>query len=388
MINIPSHLLQVPVAPQMNMADALRQQVGSLSQYVQQQQAKQQMFQQMIDKARIEQRMKQADPMNRVIRIAQVADARNKAYEAGADTTQFDSMLKALLGGQTNVTPQSNQPQQVNVPTSNSINLPIKPNLGGQSTVRPKMTISDNTSLNNFRKFQPSQEDTGQAKFIPKGLDQFGRVTGYERDPVEENWKKTSAKNKQTLWESYQGVEGLLQNTVSVWKAASQELQDNGIPKGLTSKMMTNVADIFELQGYPNAKAYAGQVIETAMSLSKIITGGSRIIRSVINQLIKTLPTMTGIEEDMEAKVGQSLRNSFTRAIGRALTKEEQTYIDNRLDNVLSVRPAAGRVSAPSFKVFQVNGEDYKIPIDKVLDFINDPEFKSAEIYDITGQVK
>lgn len=203
---------------------------------------------------------------------------------------------------------------------------------------------------------------------------------------IETNWKKTVTKNKKTAWENFNQTHALLKNTMAQFKAARVEMKARGVPEGLATKAMGGVAKTLELQGYPQTKAYEGQVIETAMSLSKIITGGARIIRSVINQLIKTLPQATGIQKDADAKIAQSFRNAFTKSHGKPLTKAETAFMDKQVAELLAT-PAAtipgGVAPVDKTYTFQVGGENYNIPSDKVLEFINSFP-KDTEIYDMT----
>lgn len=165
-------------------------------------------------------------------------------------------------------------------------------------------------------------------------------------------------------------VKALMQNQVAVWKAAAIEKKQKNIPKGFVAKHTGGVAETFALEGLPHTKAYQGQVIETAMGLSKIITGGSRVIRSVINKLIETLPKDDMLLEDMEAKISQSLFNTYARAIGRDITKDERQELQLMVREILDTPPSTvlepGQLQAPEYKWLRVNGADYKIPIEDV----------------------
>lgn len=152
---------------------------------------------------------------------------------------------------------------------------------------------------------------------------------------VWENWQKQVGKNKQTLSETYNTMIPIFQQLVSTWKAASQEKEEKNIPKGLMSKVASGTADLAELQGFPMSKAYLGQRIETALVLNKLLTGQNRVIRDVIKQILVTLPTDTGIEEDMKTKIAQSIRNSFARAIGRELSPDEFSVVDKTVNRIL-----------------------------------------------------
>jgi len=221
-------------------------------------------------------------------------------------------------------------------------------------------------------------------KFLESKLARQGKLEDAEQKILNEGRAEIS-KNTRSL----DAVAALLQNTVSVWKAATRE--KSGIPNiplpggresALLKSTIGSVADALDITGFSATKAFEGQRIETAMALSKIITGSSRIIKSVVNKLLKTLPEDTGIFEDMEFLVAQSLANSASRAIGRELTEEERADLQERTKAILAVpeftlpegaeeRKIALDKFAPTSKRFSVNGRVFNIPIDKVAEFIN-----------------
>lgn len=246
-----------------------------------------------------------------------------------------------------------------------------------------------------FLKIKTSQVDpaTGLRKEVIKDNPAYKRWETRQAQKekaaldIQTTWQREITKNRKTAMENFNAVSGLLQNTVAVWKAAAQEKEAKGLPKGIISKHTGKVAEAFDLPGLPHTKAYPGQQIETSMAMSKIITGGSRIIKSVINQLMKTLPTDNRRTPDMEAKIGQTFRNTFTRALGRQLKPQEQQYINAELRKLLATPPTqipSEQAIAPRFKTFQVGGQNYKVPIEEVMDFINEPQFEGLEMYDIT----
>ena len=213
---------------------------------------------------------------------------------------------------------------------------------------------------------------------------------------VQKSWQTQILKDRKTAMENFSTVAALLQNTVAVWKASAAEKQL--VPAGLAARGVGGAAKLLDLPGFSQTKAYEGQVIETSMALSKIITGGSRIIKSVINQLANTLPKDNGRYDDMKALISQSFRNSFSRALGRPLKANEMKFVDRKLRTILAAPaavsptadgPAGQRIAVPyinATKTLQVNGKNYEIPIHQVLEFINDPQFKNSEIFDVTDQ--
>lgn len=147
-------------------------------------------------------------------------------------------------------------------------------------------------------------------------------------------------------------VSALMENLVSRWKAAAKEKE--GIPlqekTGLSSMLVGGVIRKFHLTGKPHTTAYPGQRIETAMAMSRIITGGARVIRSVINKLMETLPEDDAIVENMQQKVAQTLTNAYRLSIGRTLTPEEEAMIDAEVERILQTPPAREAVTTRPIK--------------------------------------
>ena len=271
---------------------------------------------------------------------------------------------------------------------------------GGLSNVTGQVTPDKIEAIQNMLggqgRQQAPQAPTAAPTATPTGYTQKGLLgtTTYKypksaaqiQNEVELSWKKEKTKNDMTLMSNFSTVLGLMQPTVSVWKAAAAEKEAKGIPPGLASKIASGVADTLELEGFPMTKAYIGQRIETGLALNKIITGYNRVIKDVFNRVLKTLPTDTRLTEDMEAKVAQSILNSFTRAVGRPLTSDEQQYIKLQSQKVLTTPamtlPQSGTATAvQKFKTFQIGGENYTVPLEEVEAFINDSEFNDQEMY-------
>lgn len=135
-------------------------------------------------------------------------------------------------------------------------------------------------------------------------------------------------------------VSALMQNLVSRWKSAAQEKTEKGFAPGLPALARGGVGKAFRERGIPHTSAYPGQRIETAMAMSRIITGGARIIRSVINQLMTTLPEDDAIPENMRTKVAQTLTNAYRLSVGRRLTPDEEEKINAEVERILQTPPA------------------------------------------------
>ena len=182
---------------------------------------------------------------------------------------------------------------------------------------------------------------------------------------------------------NFETVSGILQQTVASWKAAQAEKM--GMP-ALMQKHTAPIAGALALEGLPYTKAFVGQRIETAMMLSKIITGGSRIIKSVINQLLKTIPEDTGIEKDMEAMIKQSFMNSYARSAGRSLSPKERQEALSKIDEIITTTPAMGteELTPIGIKTIEVDGVLYDVPPEEFEEFLKSvPD--DAEMWDRTG---
>ena len=235
-------------------------------------------------------------------------------------------------------------------------------------------TVDNTGKISRTKKVQvnPLVTKALEAKFSRQG----------KLDDVEfEILKKGKDEQAQNL-RNADAITGLAQNTVAVWKAAAQEKEK--IPKIFGSSklraVMPDIAEGLNLEGFNWSKAYIGQRIETAMALSKIITGGARIIKSVISELMKTLPQDDAITKDMESKIYQSIMNATTRAYGRPLTPAEKAETDAKIREVLSVDPAqippedmaSMLQSIPTHKRIEVNGVEYNIPIEEFEEALKD----------------
>jgi len=301
-------------------------------------------------------------------------------------------------------TPQNIQAPQSLIQRPQGINLPQQ-SLAGSQDIGPQQ------SLANLQRPVISEDLPPQFINVTKRDPKFGGVFVEKVEnpeykaaiDVQKKWQGEILKNRKTAMESFSAVGALLQNTVAVWKAAAAEKTSRNIPAGLPARAAGGVAKGLDLPGFSQTKAYEGQVIETSMAMSKIITGGSRIIKSVINQLAKTLPKDNARIEDMQALISQSYRNSFARALGRPITRNEQKFINRGLARILKA-PAAtiptldgpdsniavkGPVGGRNL-VMQIDGVNHTFEkMEDFLKFINDPKNRVTDktlMFEVTDQ--
>jgi len=307
MINIPSHLLQVPVAPQMNMADALRQQVGSLSQYVQQQQAKKQMFQQMMQKAMIEQRMKQADPMNQILEKAKIAEAAkilgdealfNKVR--GVPSNAIDVEGRVVDDGQATINRGAN----------------IKPSFGVGGVVIPEY------EFNEFGKMKPKKAIDLDVKKTEKQIEEKEKLKG------------TIAKELQKKQSSFNQALSMFKGIIAQTKGAGEEQGGLGLGPGTKGLL----AEKLKRPGFGRVSSAYGQRVETATRLNSILTGQNRVIRSVMNMIMQSLPDRFDPQDMVASKIAQSVANAYkvTKAFEKSgLTPEVLKDMDQKaLDSI------------------------------------------------------
>ena len=213
--------------------------------------------------------------------IANYLQAQEKLKQQQA----FMNWMQQQGGGagfmpQTMVNPMTGQ-GQVMVSTTPGVS-PVMPSTQ-QPTSEPSFNISN---------LSPAQYGVTGQTMSPTGMNITWGQTPESKAIMEAQKGALSAtwKNKMTMEENLGKTFGLMQNTVAVWKAAANEKKQRGVPPGLLSMGYGAGVRGLHLGGRPHTTAYPGQRIETAMSLSRIISGGARIIRSVIQMLLQTLP--------------------------------------------------------------------------------------------------
>ena len=122
----------------------------------------------------------------------------------------------------------------------------------------------------------------------------------------------------------------MFKGIVSQVKGAEEEQQGLGLGPGIrgaiAEKTKGILAEPLGIKGVGRISSAYGQRVETALRLNSILTGQNRVIRSVINMVMKSLPDRFDTPEMVSAKIAQSVTNSYkiTKAFEKAgLTTEE-----------------------------------------------------------------
>jgi len=111
--------------------------------------------------------------------------------------------------------------------------------------------------------------------------------------------------------EGFQKAMGLFSSLVAQFKSKIQQQGgEGGILPGLGGK----VRSALKKPGAEAIAAYVGQRKETAFALNRIITGQNRVIESVIEHILDTLPDEFDTPEFAAQKIAQSITNSYRLA--------------------------------------------------------------------------
>ncbi len=184
-------------------------------------------------------------------------------------------------------------------------------------------------------------------------------------------------KNKQTAADTFNSVAGLMQILSSVWHAAAVEkggildpTKTGASAQAFIAGKTGGVAEALDLAKFPQTKAFIGARIETALNLSKLITGGSRIVKDIFKNILKTLPKDNRLFDDFAAKTSQTFKTNFVRALGRPLTRDEIDLIDDQAEVIINTEPARLPENTREEFVFTVDGVDFVIQGKDVGEFI------------------
>ena len=154
---------------------------------------------------------------------------------------------------------------------------------------------------------------------------------------------------------------------------------------------MGGVSEALALEGLPFTRSYKGQLIETAMTHSKIITGGARVIKSIISNLIGTYPTDDKVLDAMEAKIYQTVMNSYYKTKGvdqtaGLLSKEQDKEARDIVRSVLDTPAAEIPQGYNNVQVFKINGVEYRVPTENVPKFFEENVEENDVVIHIGGK--
>jgi hypothetical protein len=218
-------------------------------------------------------------------------------------------------------------------------------------------------------------------------LEGFG-LTGVDYDPAsgkydfkfgetpefkEQRELRTAAAKKLTerraeTQEGFRTALGLFQNFNAQFESKLAAQEGRG---GVVPGIVGSIGAALKLPGKQAIAATEGQIQETALGLSRVITAQRRVIKGVVEMIKKTIPTGFDTREFKDQKIAQSVSNMFrllmasNRGIiteqlvegfddpttgltnleefieGVALTPAEETILEGLIDRVLSTPAAA-----------------------------------------------
>ena len=203
-------------------------------------------------------------------------------------------------------------------PTDIISSQPVGTEITSIIPVQPSVQASIN--LPSQQKISGLQKVSKPTEFIqvPDGIDKYGRVK-YKtvRNPEYELWEKQreqelKARGKRLEEKTFGDVAfaqtvNMFKNLVAQIKGSAKEKGGLGLLPGLKGRFHTLIRD----PRYSRTASAYGQRVETALRLNRILTGQNRVIRSVVNMIMRSLPDEFDPEPAVASKIAQSLRNAY-----------------------------------------------------------------------------
>ena len=120
----------------------------------------------------------------------------------------------------------------------------------------------------------------------------------------------------------------------NLWDRKKEQLGTSGA--GVLVGTGKQIAAKARVPGFESTAAFEGQRAETAMALNRIVTGQNRLVKSIYDRLLASLPDENDTESYARAKLEQSIRNAYglqkaMRAYGN-LTPEEMENIGGSIN--------------------------------------------------------
>jgi len=130
---------------------------------------------------------------------------------------------------------------------------------------------------------------------------------------------------------------GQFSRLVSAFKGKKEEQGSLGILGDLRGQFGTFTDKLLDQGDFGRTSAVSGQIEETALALVPIITGGSRVLKSVLRYIKRTLPPENDSEAGAASKIRQSITNAFSLhfAFKKARTQgESEEEIETQIENL------------------------------------------------------
>lgn len=100
-----------------------------------------------------------------------------------------------------------------------------------------------------------------------------------------------------------------------MWKKKKQQLAEGFKGGGVVGRGVKTIAgEVLKPESLPATQEYKGQLVETALSQNRIITGSVRVVQSVFEKLIESYPSRLDGDRVSVGKIVQSSRNTMGMA--------------------------------------------------------------------------
>jgi len=166
-----------------------------------------------------------------------------------------------------------------------------------------------------------SSEQKGTPQFIQiqDGLDKFGlpkfktvKNPEFERlEKVDQQILKSQGEQlKKSIGSNvnFKRTASMFKNIIAQVKGSAEEKGGLGLKEGLRGKVGVAIKD----PKFSRTASAFGQRVETALTLNSILTGQNRVIRGVVDMILKSLPEDLDPGTTVASKVAQSLKNSYS----------------------------------------------------------------------------
>ena len=183
-----------------------------------------------------------------------------------------------------------------------------------------------------FETTTAQKERLGATTVVSPTGEKVAEYTGKVTKLTEQKPDAFTQKQKFQTESNFSSVVNMLSNLWAQKQTQLEETKGSGLVKGTIGKLLGSA----KVKGFEATAAYEGQITESALALNRIVSGSTRAIKSIVDKLTKTLPTLTDTASYTKEKIAQSVRNAFglrKAALNAGLTPE---YIDSLPDEELN----------------------------------------------------
>lgn len=197
--------------------------------------------------------------------------------------------------------------------------------------------------------------------------------------------KQATAEAARKMGEGFGKMTSLVATT---WDRKLEQLEETGagLPATIANITMEKLvkwlpSDWDGLQNkYPKTAAYAGQLVEMASTIMPIMTGSVRLVESIYNKVLESLPSMAESELVSLGKLYQTIRNMYglNKALERAgilagdYTEEELEDENHPVNKILATYGTARLTSEDQAEFDKLATDIFGTP-----EISNDDEYKA-----------